>query len=259
MAMTNALIGHTGFVGGNLARQHRFDAHFNSGNFRELAGREFDLLVCCGLSAAKWLANRDPEDDWVRISALRDVLARVRARRFILISTVDVYPVPVAVDESSTIDEGAGHAYGRHRLLFERFIVETFPDVLVARLPALFGMGLKKNVLFDLLHANCLDAINPASRFQWYGVGRLWSDLERCGTLGTRLVNLITEPVATGDILARCFPGKSVGAQAPAAAYDVRSQWATALGGKDGYLLDSATVIDEIEKFVVASRQRGAA
>lgn len=257
--MTTALIGHTGFVGSNLARQYRFDAQFNSGNFRELAGREFDLLVCCGLSAAKWLANRDPEDDWVRISALRDTLARVRARRFILISTVDVYPVPVAVDESSAIDEGAGHAYGRHRLQFERFIVETFPDVLIARLPSLFGAGLKKNVLFDLLHANCLDAINPASLFQWYAVDRLWPDLQRCGSLGIRLVNLATEPVATADILARCFPDKSVGAQAPAAVYDVRSRWATKLGGKDGFLLDSATVIDEIEKFVAASRQRGAA
>lgn len=257
--MTTALIGHTGFVGGNLARQYRFDAHFNSGNYRDLAGREFDLLVCCGLSAAKWLANRDPEDDWARISALQDVLLRVRAMRFVLISTIDVYPVPVAVDESTVIDEGAGHPYGRHRLQFERFVVDHFPDVLVARLPALFGPGLKKNVLFDLLHANCLDAINPASRFQWYGVDRLWSDLERCRAQNLRFVNLVTAPVATADILARCFPGKPVGAQAPAASYDVRSRWATQLGGVGDYLLDAATVLGEIEKFAAASQRRGAA
>lgn len=257
--MTTALIGHTGFVGSNLARQHRFDIHFNSGNFRDMAGREFELLVCAGLSAAKWLANRDPQDDWARIALLQDVLARVRARRFILISTVDVYPVPMAVDESTVIDEGAGHAYGRHRRIFEQFVTEHFPDVLIARLPALFGPGLKKNVLFDLLHANCLDAINPVSRFQWYSIDRLWADLERCGALGLRLVNLVTEPVATSAILARCFPAVGVGAQAPAVAYDVHCLWAAQLGGADGYLQNSAAVLTDIERFVAASQRRGAA
>ena len=257
--MTSALIGHTGFVGGNLARQHRFDALFNSANFRDLAGQRFDLLVCAGLSAAKWLANRDPEADWERIVALRDVLADVRAGRVILISTIDVYPTPVGVDESTPIDADDSQAYGHHRLLFERFIVERFPNVLVARLPGLFGPGLKKNVLFDLLHANCLDTINPDSRFQWYGIDRLWEDLERCRTLGVELVNLVTAPVATADILAQFFPTNAVGAQVPAVAYDVRFSLAEQLGGADGYLQDGPAVMEDIGNFVEAARRRGAA
>jgi len=257
--MVAALIGHTGFVGGNLARQHRFDQLFNSGNFREMAGRHFDLLVCAGLSAAKWVANRDPDADWARIAVLTDVLDTVTAKRVVLISTVDVYPHPAGVDEAAPIDDAACHAYGRHRLRFERAMTDRFDDVMIVRLPALFGPGLKKNVLFDLLHDNCLDTINPASRFQWYDLGHLWRDIERCWMGGIRLVNLVNEPIPTADILDHFFAGVRVGAGAPAASYDVRSRHSQALGGSNGYLFDRAAVLAEIGAFVAAARRRGAA
>jgi len=256
--MVAALIGHTGFVGGNLARQHRFDQLFNSSNFRDMAGRHFDLLVCAGLSAAKWLANRDPNVDWARIAALAEVLDKVTARRVVLISTVDVYPQPVGVDETTAIDETAGHAYGRHRLRFERHMIDRFDDVMVARLPALFGPGLKKNVLFDLLHDNGLDAINPDSRFQWYDVAHLWRDLDRCWMGGVRLVNLVNEPIQTAEIISQFFPGVRVGPGAAAAAYDVRSRHAVGLGGANGYLFGRDAILAEIGAFVAATHRRGA-
>src|SRR4051812_36910595 len=89
-----ALIGHTGFVGSNLARAGHFTHCFNSANFRAMAGESYDEIVCCGISAAKWLANSDPQRDWTGIKDLLDVLAITRAHRFVLISTIDVYPDP---------------------------------------------------------------------------------------------------------------------------------------------------------------------
>ena len=41
-----ALIGYTGFVGSNLQRAARFDALFNSRNYRAMADCNFDLVVC---------------------------------------------------------------------------------------------------------------------------------------------------------------------------------------------------------------------
>ena len=58
---STALIGYTGFVGSNLLRQRPFDACFNSSNIDQIAGRSFDLVVCCGARAEKWKANADPE------------------------------------------------------------------------------------------------------------------------------------------------------------------------------------------------------
>jgi len=60
--MRNALIGYTEFVGSNLNQQYTFDHSFNFSNFMEMDGQHFDLLVCAGISAVKWLVNKEPEN-----------------------------------------------------------------------------------------------------------------------------------------------------------------------------------------------------
>src|SRR5581483_3428399 len=42
-SMPDALIGHTGFVGGNLAAQHPFHTWFNSKNIEAIRGHRFEL------------------------------------------------------------------------------------------------------------------------------------------------------------------------------------------------------------------------
>src|SRR5471032_508614 len=58
--MNDALIGYSGFVGGNLARHHRFAARFNSTNIGELRGQSFRRIVHAGTPAIKWWANEHP-------------------------------------------------------------------------------------------------------------------------------------------------------------------------------------------------------
>src|SRR6185436_17101113 len=95
------LIGHTGFVGSNLARQTRFDATFNSSNIESIAGQEFELLVIAGVRAEKWIANANPEQDMAAIDRLLAPLKNAKARQVVLISTVDVFVPPIEVDEST--------------------------------------------------------------------------------------------------------------------------------------------------------------
>lgn len=151
--MTAALIGHTGFVGGNLARQTEFDACYASRTIQDIRGRFFDLLVICAVPAAMWLANNQPEQDRANIASLFDHLRTTRARRAVLISTIAVYADPASrPNEASDQGYERRKAYGLHRREFEEMLASHFPSLLSLRLPALFGPGLSKNFLFDLIN-----------------------------------------------------------------------------------------------------------
>ena len=150
--MPAALIGHTGFVGSNLDRQFTFDGRYNSSNIAEIRNKKFDLVICAGIKAEKWLANKHPEEDLRQILNLIENLKQVKAAKFVHISTVDVYENPVGVDEYTLIDPNGGHPYGRNRFHAEKMLKNVFDDILIIRLPALFGKGLKKNFIFDLLN-----------------------------------------------------------------------------------------------------------
>ncbi len=148
----DGLIGHTGFVGGNLKRQHAFDGLFIRANVADLADADFDTLVCAAAPGSMFEANRFPERDASRIDALIGQLDAVgSARRFVLISTVAVLAGFTAENESTTAFETAT-AYGVQRRRLETFVAERFPGALVVRVPALFGPGLRKNFLFDLMN-----------------------------------------------------------------------------------------------------------
>ncbi len=117
-----------------------------------MEGKHFDLIVCAGVRAEKWMANLDPEKDKNSIVLLTRVLEKVTCSRFILISTVDVYGNKIRVDENSVIDPLTSDHYGRHRLEFEEFVAHKFASHTIIRLPGLFGNGLKKNFIFDILN-----------------------------------------------------------------------------------------------------------
>ena len=252
----DALVGDTGFVGGNLLRQHDFGARYNSRNILEIAGRRFSALVFAGAQGKKWWANQNPEQDRAGIDVALDAMAGVRADRVMLISTIDVVPPVPGADEGFDCASQPNHAYGRNRLHLEAAMRTLFADVTILRLPALTGWNLGKNIVFDLMHDNGIEKIDPASRFQFYDLHRLWQDTETSLRAGLSLVHLVTEPVLTSDLVARFFPGKSLG-QAPAAGsalYDFRSRKAEVFGGAHGYIYDAAEVMRRVGAHVAAGR-----
>jgi len=253
--MTRALIGHTGFVGGQLLRQTEFEATFNSTNIEAIRGRSFDLVACAGAPAQKWLANREPERDRASIDRLIEAIDTVDSDRFILISTVDVYPEPVKVTETTPIDNEHNDAYGGHRRMLEQFVESKFDRRLIVRLPGLFGEGLKKNVIHDLLHENRIEFINPASVFQFYDLVGLWRDIEKCLHNELDLINVATEPLSVGRIAHVVFGRELRNPEAPPAArYDMRSIHCALWGRSDGYLESSDEVLGRLDAFVRRTR-----
>jgi hypothetical protein len=242
-----ALIGHSGFVGSNLFAKRSYDYLYRSTDIRTIRGKSFDHIVCSGVQAMKWWANLHPEEDKESIRRLLDPLSEVSANRFTLISTIDVYPAPRGVDEDSPIEREGHHAYGLHRLEVEDWIRERFPQVLILRLPGLFGPGLKKNVIYDMLHDNNLDKVHPGGVFQYYDLRRLADDIDCAWQLGLELLNVSSEPLGTEEIRANFFPDKQLGATGAApAGYDMKSKHGGAWGGCDGYLYSKEQVIADL-------------
>lgn len=248
-----ALIGYSGFVGGNLRNQGAFDAWYRSSNIDEIRGSSFEEIVCAATPAEKWKANADQEADRRAITRLTSALEQARCERFILISTVDVYPTPKGVDESTPINPDSCAPYGRHRLLFEDWVREHFSTVIL-RLPALFGPGLKKNAVYDLLHDNQVEKIDGRGVFQFYSVERLGEDIRRTIAAGIDLLNVATEPVAIQEIATRFFNRSLAAGTNAAPSYDFRSRHAAAFGGSDGYLYRRDEVLQDLGTFIERSR-----
>lgn len=246
-----ALVGHTGFVGANLLASGHYDACFNSLNSSEMRNRTFNEVVCAGVSAVKWQANKKPAEDWQKIDGLIQNLATVRVNRFILISTIDVYGKPVSVDESSPASY-SGEPYGAHRAKLEEWVSSNFANHLIVRLPALYGPGLKKNALFDLQNDNLIDAIHPEARFQWYDVGRLEADLTTIAKTSRQIFNISPEPVLMSRIAAKFFPTKQL-SQKPNVAppiYDMRTLYPETFGHRGIYHFSAQEVMAGIKHYL---------
>jgi nucleoside-diphosphate-sugar epimerase len=232
--MSSALIGSTGFVGTSLLRQRVFDRHFHSANIDALANERYSLIVCAGAPAQKWIANHDPAADRARLESLLGALASVECERLVLISTVDVFANPIAVDENSPVDESGLHAYGKHRREIELLVERRFPEMLIVRLPGLVGPGLRKNAVYDFHNDNNLSAVDSRAVYQFYPMVRLWQDIEVALSAGLRLVHLTAEPVSAAEVsragFGREFRNELTGEPAR---YDFRSRHA-ALFGADG-------------------------
>ncbi len=249
--MSSALIGYTGFVGSNLLARRSYDSLYRSTDINEIRRKSFEHVICSGVQARKWWANLHPEEDRAGITRLREPLSEVRTKRFTLISTIDVYPVPRGVDEDSLIDREGHHAYGLHRLEFEDWVRGYFPQVVILRLPGLFGSGIKKNVIFDLLHNNDLQKIHPSGVFQYYDLRHLADDIDRAWQLGLPLLNLSCAPLGTCEIRDRFFPGKELGGTGPApTGYDMLSKYAAAWNGTAGYLYPKDSIVSSLRQWL---------
>ena len=202
--MNAGLIGYTGLVGSNLAAQRSFDRQYRSTNIAEIRGERFDLLVNAGVSAVKWKANEAPEQDHEAILALWRELETVEADLFVQISTLDVMPRGT-VYEDTPVDESLLEPYGRNRLELERLVTGRFPRRLIVRLPHVFGRGLKKGFVYDLIHSNALHLTDRRDVFQPYDLGLLWRDVEAFLGEGWDMVNLATEPVSAEELAREAF------------------------------------------------------
>lgn len=232
------LIGHTGFVGSNLLHQAEFDRCYNSSNIESIAGEEFDLLVCAGVSSVKWKANQSPQEDFDQIQRLLDCLSTTTFKNLVLVSTIAVYHQP------------ADNAYGRHRLYLETYLQNTYSNVSVMRLPSLFGRGLKKNVIYDLMNEDHRFIPSPWSYFQYYCLDNIWKDIEKQLGLGIKVLNVNSEHIPFGRVLDMfgVSPDKFWGNKV--IKENMLSEHAAHWGKTGEYLYSYEEVLAELQRFI---------
>ncbi|MEG1506892.1 MAG: NAD(P)-dependent oxidoreductase [Bacilli bacterium] len=150
--MKSALVGFTGFVGSNLTMSKHFDGLYNTKNIEQSYGTNPDLLIYAGIRAEKFIANKYPEKDLESIKEAINNIKKINPKTLVLISTIDVYDKPIDVIESTKILKDNLLPYGKNRLFLEEWVEENFSNYLIVRLPGLYGINIKKNFIYDMIH-----------------------------------------------------------------------------------------------------------
>jgi sugar phosphate isomerase/epimerase len=254
--MTTAIVGYSGFVGSNLLKFYKFDYFYNSSNFHEAMNKEFDTLFFSGIPAVKWIANKYPEEDSNIINKIKTIIETIKVKKIILISTIDVYEsINSQENEDYDCDYENNHTYGKNRYLFENFIKEKFDNYYIIRLPALFGMGLKKNIIYDLVNNNQVDKIEKNTKFQWYDLKWLKNDIDIILSNELRVSNLFTEPLETIEILKLFNYSLNEYKNESTLYYDVKTKYSDVFNSncKD-YIRDKNIVLNNIKEYLDFSR-----
>jgi len=308
--MRTALVGYTGFVGSNLKASYQFTELYNSKNIQEAYGTEPDLLVYAGLPAAMFKANANPRADFTDILQAIENIKAINPKQVVLISSVAVYDRTYDVDENYVIDTEQLLPYGKNRLYLEKWVEEHYEVGLIVRLPALYGINLKKNFIYDYINVipamlnekkyrelagestligeaytladdkfyhltatgnrkkkvyeyfstasfNAISFTDSRSVYQFYNLGRLWSDIQDALNNDIHLLNIVTEPVSVAEVY-RVLAGhefKNELAKVPYN-YDIKSIHASLFGGENRYLVNRDDELADLKKYVDEEKRR---
>lgn len=246
----NALFGYTGFVGKFLLKSFKFDFLYNSKNTFCAKNKCFDNIFISCIPAVKWKANKFPEEDKNVIEHIKKIFKTIKSKRTILISTIDVYENINNESDENTDIKNSNHAYGKNRKHFEDFILKNFVNVYILRLPSLFGKGLKKNLMYDLLNNNEIEKIYVNSKFQWYNLEWLKEDILICINNNLKIMNLFTEPLHT-KFITEMFDYNYSSNPTKEFSYNTKtSNFYFFPNGENGYIRNRDQVLNSIKKFI---------
>ena len=240
------LIGSTGYVGSYLLENMVFEKFAHKSDISSLANIATDVLICAGMPATKWLANENPEEDFTNMNCLWDVVQTICAESPILISTIDVYSDPIAVDENTPACLSGLEAYGTNRAILESRFLRKFPHGHVIRLPGLFSRGLRKNLIFDLINSRAEQfmKVNADSLFQFFNLEDLPGVIKFVLYEKIPILNVSSEPIQAQEV-ADIFDRK-LSPTGPLVQYDMQTIYGKKFGVEGRYLFRKESVLRDI-------------
>ena len=99
---------------------------------------------------------------------------------------------------------------------------------------------------------NALAFTDSRSRYQFYNLGRLWSDMEAARAADVKLLHLCTPPVSAAEVYTAVTGKADWTNELPKSPfdYDLRSRYAAVLGGSGDYLCTKGEELDDVTHFL---------
>lgn len=158
--ITIALFGANGFVGRKIYSSLLATGKYKvtpvtRDNYAASIGKFYNIIINSAMPAARFWAKNNPEKDFREtVSKTANILYGCTFDKFVQISTVS------ARCQLDTV-------YGRHKLAAENLC--NYGNNLIVRLGPMFGSGLKKGVLIDMLKGQKV-FIDGESRYSFCSV-----------------------------------------------------------------------------------------
>ena len=107
---------------------------------------------------------------------------------------------------------------------------------------------------FRQLGFSALNFTDSRSRYQFYNLGNLWRDINIALSKEIKLWHSATEPVSAGEVYEYLTGEKFTNELGSVPAdYDYRTLYANVFGGRDGYIINKSSVLEEIKRFIERS------
>lgn len=141
-----ALLGYRGFVGKKIFTKLMEAGYevigISKETYQNFRDEPFDIVINAATPSKRYWALQNPIEDFeatVRLTA--DIVYNWKWKKLVQISTVSA---------RCQLD----HPYGINKLCAEVLVLNSSKNNLVFRLGALFGDGLNKGVIFDMINQN---------------------------------------------------------------------------------------------------------
>jgi len=255
--MKNALIGYTGFIGSNLKKKIKNCEYYNSKNINRIISKNYETIYCSANDARIWYANQNPFEDLLKIIKFIKILKKVKCKKFILISSIEVYNKKTLnpYNEKSKISTSTKPNYGSNRFLLELLVRKIFLNFLIIRLPVVYGEGMKKNILYDLINNNNLSKINLDDVLQFYPVKFLFNDIQILIKKKINIINLSSAPISVNDVVKKIKFSKKLNKFKKKRIYNMTSLYANFFK-KINYRFDQEEILRDIKFFYYKSKKK---
>ena len=180
------IVGANGFLGKTLVEVAKdFDfktTEITRKNFDDYKYDKFDILVNTAMPSKKYWASKNPFLDFQQsVELTAELVFNWNFDKFIHISSISVNEIEIKLPYS--INKKAAE------------IIASYPKSLIVRLGALYGKGLQKGALYDLLNSNKL-YVDLKSEYNYIStdfVSRwIYSNSDREGIVELAAVNTIS-------------------------------------------------------------------